>query len=190
MPKILCIVGATDKRAITYPLIKVLTHLGRTLIVADDGAYRRFDDTYQLNFDFGNSEFYITPKIDEETYNLVDQKAPNFEYILYITTNELPPQADKIVYARGIDKGLASEDTLKKIEESEFIEVLVTFDKVQDKKALKITPSIKQYHYLANCEDRKEFLPSSDPAFVSVITTFFEEQLDLPKSTIKTVLSK
>lgn len=190
MAKILCIVGATDKRAITYPLIKTLMHLGRTLIVSDDGVYRRFDDTYQTNFDFGNSEFLITPKVDEAIMESVSQKEGQFEYIVYITTDEVPPKADKVIYCRGIDKGFASQDTLKLIEESEFIEVLVTFDKVQDKKALKIAPTIKQYQYLNRCEDRKEFLPSADTSFVTVVATFFEEQLDLPKNTIKAILTK
>lgn len=190
MAKILCIVGATDKRAITYPLIKTLMHLGRTLIVSDDGVYRRFDDTYQTNFDFGNSEFIITPQVDSTLIDSINQRDAQFEYILYITTNEIPPNTDKVVYCRGIDKGLASEDTLKQIEESEFIEVLITFDKIQDKKALKIAPSIKQYQYLNRCEDHKEFLPSTDPAFVTVVASFFEEQLDLPKNTIKAILSK
>lgn len=165
-------------------------HLGRTLIVSDDGVYRRFDDTYQTNFDFGNSEFLITPKVDNTFIESLNQRESQFEYILYITTDEVPPNTDKVVYCRGMHKGFASEDTLKLIEDSEFIEVLVTFDKVLDKKALKISPSIKQYQYLNRCEDHKEFLPSTDPAFVTVVASFFEEQLDLPKNTIKAILSK
>ena len=190
MTKILCIVGATDKRAITYPLIKTLMHLGRTLIVSDDGVYRRFDETYQTNFDFGNSEFIIVPKVDAELIESINQKEGQFEYVVYITTDEVPPKADKIIYCRGMDKGFASQDTMKLIEESEFTEVLITFDKVQDKKALKIAPTIKQYQYLNRCEDRKEFLPTADPSFATVITKFFEEQLDLPKNTLKAILTK
>lgn len=190
MAKTLALLGATDKRAISYPLIKVLMHLGRTLIVTDDGLYRRFDEDYNTNFDFENSEFLIIPKLEDEHKELINQKSKSFEYVLYITTNEIPDNASKIVYCRGIDKGLASISTLRQIEDSEFIEVLVTFDKVADKKALKIVPSIKQYKYFSQCEDRKEFLDSADSAFVTLLTTFFEEQLDLPKSTIKSILAR
>lgn len=189
MTKNLCLVGATDKRVVAYPLIKALMHLGRTLIVADDGAYRRFDEGYGTNFDFGNSEFIIVPVVNDEVIAEVTEKSSTFEYVLYITTDEIP-EGTKAVYIRGIDKGIASEDTLKIVEESEFLEVLFTFDKVLDKKALKITPSIKHYQYLARCEDRKEFVAVTDPAFVSLVTTFFEEDLDLPKATIKKILGQ
>lgn len=190
MTKILGLVGATDKRVIAYPLIKVLMHLGRTLIVADDGVFRRFDTDYQTRFDYGNSEFIITPKIDDDLIEEVKQRSSQFEYVLFITTNEIPDPIDKVIYVRGINKGFATEDVLEKIEESEFSEVLLTFSKVQNKKALKITPSIKQYKYIISCEDAKEFLPSSDTAFVSMLITFFEKELDLPKNTLRKILAQ
>ena len=188
----LTIFGATDKRVVTYPLLKVLMHLGRVLIVTDDALYRRFDGEYGTNFEFENSEFIVVPKVDDSVIEMVKQKQGVFEYVVYITTNEVP-QSDKVVCVRGINKGLPSlsvQEQLEKIENSQYIEALFTFEKVEDKKALKITPSIKHYEYVTLCEDRKEFLESKDVAFSSLITTFFSEQLGLDKTKIKTVLGK
>ena len=61
----ICLLGGVDKRAIAYPLIKVLMFMGKTLVVADDGVYRRFSDDYALRFNYQNSDFIISPLIDE-----------------------------------------------------------------------------------------------------------------------------
>lgn len=187
--KKICLIGPVDKRAISYPLIKTLIFLGKTLIVTDDGIYRRFDEEYNNRFSFENSEFIVTHNIkDEEVKREIEQISSSFDYVLYITTNELPEDCDKIVNCKGVDKGFVSRSVEKEIEKSEHIEVYVTFSKLSDSSLLKIEPNKSTLSYLAECEDKKEFLSTKDASFATMLSKFFETELDLQKSTIKGLL--
>lgn len=184
----ICLIGPVDKRAISYPLIKTLMFLGKTLIVTDDGIYRRFDEDYGSRFSFENSEFIIAPVITEEILQEVKGLASSYENILYITTNELPSGVDKVLYCRGVDKGVVTESTLKALENTDHTEVYVTFSKLTDNSLLKIQPTKSALDYIMECEDRKSFLATKDSAFATMLDKFFSQELDIPKASIKGLL--
>lgn len=186
--KKICLLGAVDKRAVSYPLLKCLMFLGKVLVVTDDGVYRRFADEYESRFSFENSEFIVTPVIDEEVQKEVDSISHSYDYVVYITTNEIPSGCDKIIYFRGVEKSIASKGTLKVLENMEYKEVYITFSKLQDSSALKIEPSKSVMSYVFECEDKKEFVPTKDAGFASMLFTFFEKELDIPKASIKKLL--
>lgn len=186
--KTICLIGPVDKRAIAYPLIKCLTELGRALIITDDSVYRRFSDNYDTEFSYSNSEFRVVTIVDEEVIKEVEQVKTNFEYVLYITTSELPDGCDKVIYAHGVGKSFLGEDLVSSIENKECREVIITMTPVKDKTIPKITPDKTVMSYIYACEEHKEFLPSKDSGFITMVTTLFEEELEVPKNTIRGLL--
>lgn len=188
--KKICLVGAVDKRAISYPLLKVLMHLGKTLVVSDDGVYRRFSEELETSYGFENSEFLITPVITETVQKEVENKAFQFDYIVYITSNEIPLQCDKVIYCRGVDKGIATKTTLKQLENIEHTEVYVTFSRLEDSSLLKIEPTKGIMAYIFECEERKEFQATKEVAYASMLEKFFDKELDIPKASIKGLLQR
>lgn len=188
--KKICLLGGVDKRAIAYPLIKVMMYMGKTLIVADDGVYRRFSDTYDTRFNYQNSDFIIAPVITEDIISEVDKVADLYENILYITTNEVPDGCDKVVYGRGKERAICSTGVLNEAEKTDFIEVYVTYGKVESSTNMKIEPNKAVLSYLSECEDKKEFLGTKDGAFTSLLVTLFDKELNLPKKTVQGLLRR
>jgi hypothetical protein len=188
--KKICLIGPVDKRAIAYPLLKCLMFLGKTLIITDDSVYRRFSETYETRFGFAQSEFIVAPVIDKDVIDHVESVSSTFDYVLYITTNELPVGMDKILYCHGIEKGIATSDVLSVLENIDHTEVYVTFSRVADNTALKIEPSKSIMAYVFECEDRKDFVGTTDGAYSSMLHKFFEKELDVPKATLKGLLQR
>lgn len=188
--KKICLIGPVDKRIIAYPLIKCLIHLGRTLIVTDDGVYRRFDDEYSTNFTYSQSEFLIVPMVNEDLENEINEKNVGFDYVLYITTNELP-ESDVIIYCHGVEKSFCSKPVLDVLEDKECGEVYITFSRVEIPKGsntIRIEPIRDLMAYVFECEEKKEFLPTKSSMLLSLLVKFFEKELDVPKSTLKGLL--
>lgn len=188
--KRICLVGPVDKRFVAYPLIKTLIFLGKTLVVTDDGIYRRFSEGYEKRFSFGQSDFIIEPVIDEEVLREVDGISGIYENILYITTNEVPENSDVIVYCRGIDKGLVTSDVLETLENREFTEVYITSTKLKEQGVLKITTSKSLIDYVMTCEDRKMFVGTKDTSYTNMLYTLFDDKLGIPRTTIKGLLQR
>jgi hypothetical protein len=188
--KRICLVGPVDKRAISYPLLKVTMFLGKTLVITDDGVYRRFAENYEATFGFENSDFIVTPLITEEVLAEVEKLKNQYEFIVYITTNEIPPECDKIIYCHGVDKGIANNSTMKVLENTEHIEVVMTFSKVEDATLLKIEPTKSIMAYIYECEDTKLFQDTKDVAYATMLDKFFDKELDIPKASIKGVLQR
>jgi hypothetical protein len=188
--KRICLIGPVDKRAIAYPLIKCMMFLGKTLVVTDDSVFRRFSESYDLNFGLANAEFIITPVIDKTVLTHVTSVESSFDYILFLTTNELPPDCDKVLYCHGVEKGFCSSGVLKALENVEYTEVLVTFSKVTDTSVVKIEPSKSVMTYIFECEDKKEFVESADSSYASMVEQFFTKELDVPKKTLSGLMRR
>jgi hypothetical protein len=188
--KKICLVGPVDKRAIAYPLLKCLMFLGRTLVVTDDSVYRRFSETYETEFGFANSEFSVVPVVTKEVEERINSISSTFEYVLYITTNELPEGMDKILYCHGVEKGIATSGVLSVLENIEYTDVYVTFSRVTDSEALKMEPSKSIMSYVFECEERKDFVGTTDGSYAAMLHKFFEKELDVPKATIKGLMTR
>lgn len=193
------LIGPVDKRPITYPLLKVLSYLGKTLVVADDGNYRRFADNYESEFELGNIDFSITPVVTEEVFKQVNETHEIYDYVVYITNNELPQSEDylnniaKIIHCRGVDKGFISKANAQVLEDlpsEKTLTAYVTYSNVEDKRLLKVTPNKGTLSYVSECEDKKEFVDIKDSMYATLIYTFFEKELHLPKETIAKLLKR
>lgn len=188
--KRICLIGPVDKRAIAYPLIRCGMFLGKVLVVTDDGVYRRFSEDYSSKFSVGNSDFMVVPVIDDKVMKTVESVESLYEFVVYITTNELPQECDKIVYCRGVDKGILTQETMKVLEKKEFTEAFVTFSRVAEPTSLKIEPSKGVMSYIFECEDKKEFVPTTDSSHTSMLEKFFEKELGVPKNTIRGLMQR
>lgn len=191
--KKIAIIGAVDKRVIAYPLLKVLTYLGKVLVVTDESTYRRFDENYSRRFEANLINYWVETEVTEKTYQEVDNLVTPYDFVVFITTNEIPPSTDKIIYCRGIDKGFGTPDVVQQLEEKPIDEVLtvyVTFSKLEDKTLIRLEPSKTMYMYIAECEDKKEFVDLKDTATASMLYKFFEDELGVPKSTIQGLLKR
>lgn len=188
--KRICLIGPVDKRIISYPLLKCLMLLGKTLVVTDDGVYRRFHERYESDFDFGHSRFIVTPKIDQCVLEKVRELENQYDYILYITTNELPEACDRVVYVRGLEKSICSQDTLDALENIEHAEVLITFDKNANTEAVKITPTMSSLAYVMACEENKEFVDIKDARYASIMFKLFEKELDISEKAIRSIMKR
>lgn len=188
--KNLCLLGPVDKRAIAYPLLKVLGFLGRTLVITDDANFRRFAESFERDFGVANLDFKVVPELTEELVKTTRESAISYDYVLYLSLDFLPEGMDKVIYAHGVAKSFGSVETLKQLENQEYTEVFVTFAKPSDPQALKIEPSKSVMSYILSCEEAKEFLGTTDIAYATMLQRFFEKELDLSKNTLKSLLRR
>lgn len=186
----ICLLGGVDKRYIAYPLIRVLLHMGQTLVVTDDPAYRRFSDDYSFHFGYQNAEIMVVPKYEEGVVEKHGVNPKNFTNVLYISTLEIPDEADKVILCKGVAKGFATPDVEKQFENDDSTVVYVTVNKTTSSQALKIEPTKSLVSYVYNCEDHKEFLPTSDQSHISLLTALFEKELGLSKQELKGILQR
>lgn len=185
-----CLLGAVDKRLVAYPLIKVLMLLGKVLVVSDDGVYRRFGESFEDSFSLGNSDFVVVHRVTEDLMSVLGSKEHEYDFVLYITTNDLPSNCDKVIYARGKDRAVVSDPVLISLENQDFTEVYITFSRLEDNSLVKLEPNKSVLSYIYDCEDKREFLSLKDQSIATMLHKFFEVNLDLPRNTIKGLLAR
>jgi hypothetical protein len=188
--KRICLVGPVDKRAIVYPLIKCMMFLGKVLVVTDDSVLRRFSESYAKSFGFSNSEFLVESTINTSVLDYVLTIQDSFDFVLFVTTDELPSNCDKVLYCHGVEKSFGSSSTLKALENVEYTEIYITFSKLPDATVVKIEPSKTVMAYIFSCEESKEFLETSDASYGATLEKFFEKELAIPKKTISGLMRR
>lgn len=183
----LLLVGAVDKRGVSYPVLKVMMTLGRVLVLTDDAMYRRFDEDYRMDFGFENSHFIIQPQITQHFVDSIKHITDMFDYVVYITTNEVL-NADKIIYLRGVNRSILGNEAMEELEGLEHAEVFITYAKLSNPKILKIAPTKSQIEYFNECEDSKEFLATKDLSYVGLLQTLFDKELGMSKKSLKKIM--
>lgn len=183
----ICLIGGVDKRIISYPLIKCLGLMGKTLVVTDDSIYRRFGDNYELEFEKGQVDFKVLPKVPV-TVSGLGVTLDAYEYVLYITTNELI-KSDKVVYCHGLEKAMATREVQLKLEDIEHVDITLTMSKVE-KGILAIGYSKEAMEYICNCEEHKEFVPCNGASFTTLMCTLFDDVFKMSKDNMRKLLAR
>jgi len=185
--------GLADKRFIAYPLLKVVKELGKVLVVSDDGCFRRFSDEGVLEFSLGNIDFMVSANyesISQEVSSIKHQ----YNYIVYVLSNEIPQGVTKVIQVKGVSKhfyDLENENTFHvDNKELDIVDVVVSFNKLKDKEVLTIIPSKSLIEYVYNCEDSRDFLATKDSSYASMLQVFFEKELGFNKNQLKSLLAK
>lgn len=160
------IVGAVDKRLIVYPLMHVLGLTGKTILVTDDGNLRRFGDTYEKEFSKGINDVRVVQEVSER----VEEKG-EYDFEVYVTTNEIVDESDLVVYCHGLHKTFATEPVIEKFEELESKqEVLVTASRVKEveKGVTRLEISKDTIGYVCDCEEHKDFIACNNSVLAKV----------------------
>lgn len=185
--------GVADKRFIAYPLLKVVKELGKVLVVSDDGCFRRFSDEGLLQFSLGAIDFIVSSDYNSIA-DEVEKVKHQYNYILYVLGNEIPKGVKKLINIKGVNKyfhDLENERSFHVDNDGiDIVDVVVSFNKLNDKDVLLLTPSKSLIEYVYNCEDSKDFLPTKDTSYASMLQTFFEKELGFNKAQLNSILKK
>ena len=88
-------------------------------------------------------------------------KLSNYDYVIFITTNNLIDGNDCTVYCHGLNQSICTEKTLDFLETVEHSDVIISSNKPKDVGKDNIFLSIegKGMKYIWDCEENKMFLP-------------------------------
>lgn len=185
--KKISVVGCVDKRFVVYPLIHVLSLLGRVAIITDDTSFQRFGDGQEYDIEVGTALIYIRTGLTEESIEeiLLEAGEP-FDYLLVIANTFVYPQAS-VIHLASITKGfenfpyVTSEDLSEK---EDIKKVYLTASKPKNLEGLKIVISPKLLAYVYACEDSRRFFPMNDSGVVGMLATLFGDRIDTPAKTL------
>jgi hypothetical protein len=94
------IVGLADKRPIIYPLLYVLNLTGHTLLVTDDGAYRRLlADNGKTGY-IGNIHIYMNGRISDEILNRSKIDPCSYENVVYALLDSNSDESGFTIYTK------------------------------------------------------------------------------------------
>lgn len=196
--KRVCILGPIDKRVLVYPLIKVLELTGKTLVVTDDACFRRFAPDLGLDFECGQAKFVIRPKVNEGVLTEVGLSEDAFDYVVYVTTDELILNCDSTVYCHGVNKSMLSEDNLEFLGDIKYKEIIISPNKIPEKEENSVVNPIKvnilkdMLHYVFTCEENRSFMYQTKAGSLlpKIIANVFEDSLGISAETIAKLLER
>lgn len=100
------VVGKVDSRALVYPMARSLALNGMTVIITDDGAYRRL---YHGKGNFGvvsGVDIVVSNQIDDNYMDLIKDTGLTYENVIVVTNDFIPSDADGIVVCHGVDRSI------------------------------------------------------------------------------------
>lgn len=185
--KVITVLGAVDKRVITYPLIKALGLDGKVLVISDDNVFRRFDSELSTEFTYDTVEFLIT----QDILGVDEARLTGYETILIISTSEIHPKTTKLVYVHMETNHLYQEKVLEELEGKDFVNVMyVTGKKVTEEADIKFTPNKGLYDYVNQCESAMEFLPVKEGNMGLTLKKMFDDHLEVDSKTLSSILKR
>lgn len=173
------LLGPVDKRVIAYPLFKLCDILGKTLVVTDDANFRRFADNYETEFTVGRSDFVITHDVSKAIVEDLGMKLQNYEYVIFISTDNVVAGNDCTVYCHGKGKLLLDEVVIDGLETIDSYELTISTDKPKDKNAVFLQVTGSTLGYVWACEETKTFLPCKNADIVRIGAKLFMETLGI-----------
>lgn len=193
--KKIAIFGLVDKRPVVYPLLRVMSFMGKVKVITDDRSFMLFSDNNEEEFQLNQIDFEIKSDITQDDYNKSYVNSL-YECVLFVTKTEIPTevleQIDKVVLMRLVDRPYVSLEKLDEMElvlDDKFVQVYLTYEKV-DKKYKKIAPSEKLVKYLTDCEERKWFVNMKESQQAANLKELFGEELKLSKEAITKLLKR
>lgn len=173
------LLGPVDKRVIAYPLFKLCDILGKTLVVTDDANFRRFADNYETEFTVGRSDFVVTHDVSKAIVEDLGMKLQNYEFVIFISTDNVVAGNDCTVYCHGKGKLLLDEKVIDGLESIDSYDLTISTDKPKDKNAVFLQANGSTLSYVWNCEETKTFLPCKNADIVRIGAKLFMETLGI-----------
>jgi hypothetical protein len=185
--KKICILGPVDKRVLLYPLFKAVDLMGKTLVVSDDSNLKRFSDNYTNEFTVGRMDFIIADRVADVK---VDDLIKDYEFIVFVTTNELIKNCDEVIYCHALNKAIATEEVIEGLEEIAHKDVLITPSVTKEKVPLKVSIDKNSMGYVWFCEEIKEFYICKDTLLAKTVANIFADTLGVSKDTLVKTLGR
>lgn len=188
--KILSVVGKTDKRLLTYPLMHILALAGRTVVITDDVAYRRLYKGFTDNGEVHDLSIKVIPdldtkKIEQITSGLRETSENEYDFCLVITDIHRCKNADATLCVCANSKsflGTRFEEFTE--QEPNAFKAFISIGDIKKKEweKLGVTPlqwTSSRFSYIYECEERKTLIPFQDKEVLNVIGTAFLKEINL-----------
>ena len=188
------LLGPVDKRAIAYPLFKVCDLVGKTLVVTDDANFRRFGENFEREFTLGRSDFVIVNDVSKAILEDLGVRLGTYDYVIFITTNELIDSNDCLVYCHGNNEMICDETNLDYLEAIEHLDVTISTQKPKKEKGEKsagayLAVDSKSFAYIWECEESKMFVPCKHPELTKLSAYLFASVIGIsPDEYAKTIV--
>lgn len=189
--RVLSIVGKTDKRLLTYPLMHILALAGRTIVITDDVTYRHLYRGFTNHGEIHDLTIMVEPSLDEKKITEMIGKLDEDEcdFCLVITDIIRCPNADTTLCVCAKSKsflGVKIDEFSEK--EPNAFKTFISINEINKKEWLKlgVMPlqwTAARFSYIYECEERKELLPFSDKDVLVVLETVFLKDLNITAKT-------
>ena len=173
------LIGPVDKRAVAYPLFKICDVLGKTLVITDDANFRRFGEKFETEFTLGRSDFIISRDISQSIIEEFGLKMANYDYVIFISTDNLISGNDLTVYCHGVNQMVCDDVTLDIMETVEHLDVTISSKKPKEKNETFISIEGKGMKYIWDCEENRHFIPCNHPDIARISAFLFTNVLGL-----------
>lgn len=190
------ICGGVDKRAIVYPLLKIMLQKGKVILLTEDSNIKRLSETKdKLVFERGTLTVVMKPQITEEDIENWETKL-YLDYMVIVTEEELKG-VDKRIRVKGYTERLieeeisfdldAKEDKTKEQEEVTLIPKRVKAKKGEEKDtSIECILDRSLLEYIWHVEEKGDLLPCKHKGVQKVLVELLKEEA----SEIKEMLRK
>ena len=170
--------GDTDRRPITYTLLKLLKYMGDVALFTHDVHYKRLIDGAEI----GELEsiFVSANEYDpEDILDTNDMQKADFEHIIY--DGIVPEQFDMFIYVSGCNQSEEEKETLDVIDNP------ITINLGYGNKC--IPYSVRMFQSVEEIEGYK-LLKEVDPNITKTIANLLCGPLGMPASNIRKVVAR
>lgn len=170
--------GDTDRRPVTYTLLKLFKTLGDVALLSNDRHYKRLVDGAEA----GELESIFVSVGDyspDDVFDSLEMDKDDFEYVIY--DGIIPDTCDLFIHVAGCKMSEEEEDTLGCFDD------VVTIPLGYGNKYVPYT--IKMFQSIEEIEGYKQ-LKEVDPALTKYLASILTQPLRLPVNTIRKVVAR
>ncbi len=170
--------GDTDRRPVTYTLLKLLSNMADVALITNDRHYKRLIDGQEI----GELESMLVSVGDysvEEVFEAMEVSKEDFEYIVY--DGILPESCDTFIHVAGCKMSEEEESNI------EFYDDVITIPIGFGQKCIQY--SVRMFQNLEEIEGYKT-LKEVDPNLTKYIANEMASKLGIPAQTIRKVVAR
>lgn len=182
------LLGYTDKRLITYPLLKILQALGETIVITDNRHFLRMvgDNEHLLNI-----RIVVTSDTPDEVWEEIGQEPDDFDYIVYDIRETFPSDVDLYFHIRGSEKLDDGEDMfLDCIDEYTKIKIAYDGKGSMDKETTVFPVTSLSVAYVESVECNRWLPEILDKKLLKILPKLLEKPLALDAKKILALMKR
>jgi hypothetical protein len=176
---IIGVYGHTDKRPVTYTLMKLLQSLGDVAVISDNRHYTRLtEDRSRFGF-FQNISVFVTDTSYDEVFQEIEHIPSDYDFI--IMENKYSEKIEASIYVQGAGVEELDEDLLEALDKP--ILVNLGFGKN------KISYTANMFKALEEIEFYRILKPV-DNGLTNLLSKALSQTLNLPTATVRKVVNR